>query len=242
MLFTDPPYNLAANDIGNRGATIHADFAVAAGEMTEEEFMLFLRGVMETAISISRDGALHYIWMDWRHAWHMTEAAKVPYGSMIPKQLCVWNKSNAGMGSFYRAKHEICFIFKYGNAAHTSNVGLSDRVRNNVWDYQSGNSYSNPDRVEITHHPTPKTVQMLVDGILDVTHEGDLVADFFGGSGSTLIAADIAKRQCIMSEIMPTYVQHIIERYMRYCIKNNLPIDVEHLNGDLTSADFNPEY
>jgi DNA modification methylase len=237
MIFTDPPYNLPADAIGNLGKKRHKDFAQAAGEMSDEEFMLFLRKIMEISCAISIDGALHYIWMDFRHVWHMTEAGKVPYQSVEPKQVCVWNKDIAGMGSFYRAKHELCFIYKHnptGKAKHLSNVNLKDRIRNNVWDYAGGNSLSNPDKEEVKSHPTPKNVFMSREAILDVTNSGDIVVDFFLGSGTTLIAADQTKRVCIGSEIEAHYSQHIILRYKNLCEKEGKPFEFVHLNGELT--------
>lgn len=237
MVYTDPPYNLPADAIGNLGKKRHKDFAQAAGEMSDEEFMLFLRKIMEISCAISKEGALHYIWMDFRHVWHMTEAGKVPYKSVEPKQVCVWNKDIAGMGSFYRAKHELCFIYKHnptGKAKHISNVDLKDRIRNNVWEYPGGNSFSNQDKEQIKSHPTPKNVAMSREAILDVTNDGDLVVDYFLGSGTTLIAADQAKRICVGSEIETHYCQHIILRYKRHCQKLGKVFEFHHLNGELT--------
>lgn len=237
MVFTDPPYNLPADYIGNKGQVKHKDFAEGKGEMSDEEFMLFLRKIMQLSCDISKDGALHYIWMDFRHIWHMTEAAREPYDSAAPKQLCVWDKDNGANGSFYRAKHELCFIFKHGEGKHTSHLELVDRIRYNVWNYPGGNSLSNPDRHEVRNHPTPKTVSMCKDAILDVTNEGDLVVDYFLGSGSTLIAADYGKRICFGSEFEPHYCHNIIARYRNHCIKTGQDFEFKHLNGDLTAED-----
>jgi DNA modification methylase len=234
MVYTDPPYNLPADAIGNLGKTKHKDFAQASGEMSDEEFMLFIRKIMEISCAISKEGALHYIWMDFRHVWHMTEAGKTPYSIVEPKQMCVWNKDIGGMGSFYRAKHELCFIYKYdpiGKAKHISNVDLKDRIRYNVWEYAGGNSLSNPDREEVKSHPTPKNVSMSREAILDVTHAGDIVVDYFLGSGTTLIAADQVNRICLATEIEEHYCQHIILRYKRHCEKQEKPFAFEHING-----------
>jgi DNA modification methylase len=237
MVYTDPPYNLPADAIGNLGKKRHKDFAQGGGEMSDEEFMMFLRKIMKVACEISIEGALHFIWMDFRHVWHMTEAGREPYKTLEPKQMCIWNKDIAGMGSFYRAKHELCFIYKFdptGKAKHVSNVDLKDRIRNNVWEYPGGNSLSNPDREEVKSHPTPKNVAMSREAIMDVTNEGDLVVDFFLGSGTTLIAADQTKRVCAGSEIETHYCQHIIMRYKKHCEKEGKPFEFEHVNGDLT--------
>jgi DNA modification methylase len=238
IIFTDPPYNLKADRFSNKGEKRHEDFAMGGGEMTEEEFMLFLKSIMEVSCENSVDGSIHYICMDFRHMWHMCEASNRVYGSMIPKQLVVWNKSNGANGSFYRAKHELVFIYKNGTAKHLSHLELMDRIRYNVWDYPTSTAFNNPDRKELLNHPTPKPVQMVVDAIMDTTNENDLVIDWFMGSGTTIIASEIAGRICFGTEIMPGYVQSDIKRYIRHCEKNNIPLHFSHLNGDLTIENF----
>lgn len=235
MVLTDPPYNVKANHIGNLGTVRHADFVEAAGEMSDEEFSDYLYKLMEVSKAVTVDGALHYIFMDFRHAWHMTEASRRAYGSVEPKQLCVWNKDVGGMGSFYRSKHEFCFIFKNGKEKHKSNVNLGDRVRYNVWDYPAGNSMRNPDKAELKSHPTPKNVQMCKDAILDVTDRNDIIIDFYLGSGTTLIAADMSNRVCAGSEILPEYCQHIIYRYLQHSRKVGQAVEFEHINGNITA-------
>jgi hypothetical protein len=76
---------------------------------------------------------------------------------------CVWNKSNAGMGSLYRSKHEMVFVYRVGNASHTNNVELGKHGRNrtNVWDYPSVNSMQGSRREDLALHPTVKPVAML---------------------------------------------------------------------------------
>lgn len=238
IVLTDPPYNLSADDIGNLGKVKHEDFAMAVGEMSDAEFVAFLKQMMEISCRYSVQGSIHYFFMDWRHIWHITEAGKLVYGSPVPKQLCVWKKDVMAIGSFYRSKHELVFIFKHGDESHLSHIDLVDRVRSNVWDYPSGNSMRNPDRDQLKNHPTPKPVVMLADAILDTTNLGDVVADFFLGSGSTLIACEKTKRKCIGTEIEPKHVQTTILRYLTYCSKNGITPAFEHMNGNLTMEDF----
>lgn len=238
IVFTDPPYNLAANEFSNKGATKHTDFAMGAGEMSDQEFADFIEKIMRASIEHSVDGAIHYICMDWRHGWHMCEAAKKAYGSVIPKQLVVWNKNNGANGSFYRAKHELIYIFKSGEEKHLSHLELADRIRYNVWDYPNATAFNNPDRKELQNHPTPKPVQMVVDAILDTTNEGDLVIDWFMGSGTTMIAAELTKRRSFGTEIEPKYVQSEIIRYIKQCQKLGRGVDFVHLNGDLDISKF----
>jgi DNA modification methylase len=123
ILNCDPPYNLPSNFFSNLN---HKDFAMAHGEMTDQQFVDFLAAIMTAAIDNSVAGAIHYIFMDWRHAWHITEAGRRVYGSAIPKQMCVWNKDLMANGSFYRSKHELCFVFSNHQAKALWNKDLID--------------------------------------------------------------------------------------------------------------------
>lgn len=238
IVLTDPPYNLAVNEFSNKGETEHQDFVMAAGEMTDSQFVGFISGVMNQSRLFTVPGAIHFIFMDWRHHWHMGEASRAVYGSVMPKQLVVWNKTNGANGSFYRAKHELIFIYKSGNDKHFSNLELKDRTRYNVWEYPNSTAWNNPDKEELKNHPTPKPTKMLVDAILDTTQEGDGVIDWFGGSGSTLIASEITSRKAFMTEIEPKFVQSTIMRYIRHCQNNGKVPAVQHLNGKLHLEDF----
>ena len=80
---------------------------MASGEMTDEAFRAFLTQTLGAAAKVSRDGAVHFICMDWRHMDDVSAVARGLYGALL--NLCVWNKSNAGMGSLYRSKHELVF-------------------------------------------------------------------------------------------------------------------------------------
>lgn len=265
IVFCDPPYNLPANFFTNKEEKRHKDFAEGAGEMSDDEFATFLALIMQTSVNNTLPGAIHYICMDFRHCWHMTEASKRVYGSPEPKQVCVWNKDMMANGSFYRAKQELVFafqntnaqhlwnndlldeggfyknenemvfIFKNGDGAkHISHLDLADRIRTNVWNYPSATSTANPDRYELKNHPTPKPVAMVADAILDTTNDGEIVIDWFLGSGTTLIASEKTGRLCRATEIEPMYVQHIICRYYRYCLKTGREFSFKHINGSLS--------
>jgi hypothetical protein len=126
----------------------------------------------------------------------------------------VWNKNNAGMGSFYRSKHELVFVFKVGCAAHTNSFGLGEtgRYRTNVWDYAGVNGFG-PNRDDLTMHPTVKPVALVVDAIKDCSRRGEIVLDIFGGSGTTLIAAESSGRRACLLEYDPAYCDSIIARW-----------------------------
>lgn len=210
--FLDPPYNVRIS--GHANATgRHREFAMASGEMTTPEFRTFLTETLGACASVSRNGAVHFICMDWRHMDDVAAVASDIYGAFL--NLCVWNKSNAGMGSLYRSKHELVFVYRVGEAAHLNMVELGKHGRNrtNVWDYASVNSFRGSRREDLALHPTVKPTGLVADAIKDVTRHGDIVLDIFLGSGTTLIAAERTGRRFRGVEIDPAYVDVAIERW-----------------------------
>jgi len=210
--FLDPPYNVRINGHANaRGR--HREFAMASGEMTEEAFRTFLKETLGAAASVSRDGAVHFVCMDWRHLDDVSLVGAEVYGERL--NLCVWNKSNAGMGSLYRSKHELVFVYRVGSAPHANMVelGRHGRNRTNVWDYASVNSLHGSRRADLDLHPTVKPVGLVADAICDVTRRGDLVLDSFLGSGTTLIAAERTERRFRGIDLDPAYVDVALERW-----------------------------
>ncbi len=213
MVLQDPPYNVSINGhVGGNGKIKHKEFAFASGEMSDQEFISFLEKNFALCIKYSQQGSLHFNYMDWRHAFHILEAANKTFSSFV--NLCVWDKGTGGMGSLYRSQHELCFVFKNGKEAHTNNVelGKNGRYRTNVWKYPGVNSFGRH-KNDLKMHPTVKPVEMLYDAILDVTNRGELVLDTFLGSGSTLIAAEKAHRICYGVEFEPLYIDTTIRRY-----------------------------
>lgn len=192
--FLDPPYNVKINGHAIAKGR-HREFAMASGEMTETEFRAFLSDTLGACARVSRDGAVHFVCMDWRHMDDVTAAVAGTYDDLL--NICVWNKSNAGMGSLYRSKHEMVFVYRVGSASHTNNVELGKHGRNrtNVWDYVSVNSMKGSRREDLALHPTVKPVAMVADAYCDVTRQGDLVLDIFLGSGTSLIAAERVGRR-----------------------------------------------
>jgi DNA modification methylase len=210
--FLDPPYNVKINGHANAKGR-HREFAMASGEMTTEAFRSFLSETLGACVSVSRDGAVHFVCMDWRHMDDVTAAATDLYGDLL--NICVWNKSNAGMGSLYRSKHEMVFVYRVGNAPHLNAVELGKHGRNrtNVWDYASVNSLRGSRREDLALHPTVKPVAMVADAICDVTRQGDLVLDIFLGSGTSLMAAERVGRRFRGLDIDPAYVDLAMERW-----------------------------
>lgn len=210
--FLDPPYNVRISGHANTSDR-HREFAMASGEMSGTEFRTFLTETLGACKTVSRDGAVHFVCMDWRHMEDVTAVAHDIYGAFL--NLCIWNKSNAGMGSLYRSKHELVFVYRVGEAAHLNMVELGKHGRNrtNVWDYASVNSFRGSRREDLALHPTVKPTGLVADAIKDVTKHGDLVLDIFLGSGTTLIAAERAGRRFRGVEIDPAYVDVALERW-----------------------------
>ena len=166
--FLDPPYNVKINGHAN-AAGRHREFAMASGEMSTAEFRTFLEETLRAAAQVSRDGAVHFVCMDWRHLDDVSAATANIYSDLL--NICVWNKSNAGMGSLYRSKHEIVFVYKAGSAPHFNAVELGKHGRNrtNVWDYPSVNSMAGSRREVLALHPTVKPVALGADALQDIT-------------------------------------------------------------------------
>ncbi|MDJ1018500.1 MAG: DNA methyltransferase [Paracoccaceae bacterium] len=212
--FTDPPYNVPiAGHVSGKGAVQHREFSEAAGEMSEAEFTAFLSEAFGLAARHSRDGAVWFCCMDWRHLAEMRSAGLAAFGPML--NLCVWAKTNGGMGSLYRSQHELVFVFRKGKTRHRNNVDLGRHGRNrtNVWTYPGVNTFRAGRMDELRAHPTAKPVAMVKDALLDVSKRGDLVLDPFLGAGATLIAAERSGRVARGLEIDPGYVDVVLRRW-----------------------------
>lgn len=208
---------------------------MGVGEMSSEAFSGFLVSTLGAASDRCRDGAIASVCMDWRHMGELLVAGKSVFSEL--KNLCVWNKTNGGMGTFYRSKHELIFVFKVGAAAHTNTFGLGDtgRYRTNVWDYPGISSIGAGRMEELTMHPTVKPVGLVTDAIMDCTKRGQIVLDCFGGSGTTLIAAEKCGRTARLIELDGLYCDTITERYRRVTGKQAILDGVGATFDDMTS-------
>jgi 16S rRNA G966 N2-methylase RsmD len=217
FVFTDPPYNVPIDGhVCGLGRIRHADFAMGCGEMSEAEFTSFLKTIYIELAHHTVDGSIHQICMDWRHMPEMLTAGHAVFSEL--KNLCVWNKSNAGMGTFYRSKHELIFVWKNGTAPHinTFELGQYGRSRSNVWDYAGVNSLKPGQLEELAMHPTVKPVALVADAIKDCSRRNGLVLDPFAGSGTVLIAAERTGRKARALEIDPHYVDVAVKRWQHY--------------------------
>jgi DNA methylase len=193
---------------------------MASGEMTPEAFTDFLTSVFDRLAAYTIDGSIHYICMDWRHMAEMLAAGNSVYAEL--KNLCVWSKTNAGMGSFYRSKHELAFVWKSGAAPHINNfeLGQHGRSRTNVWEYPGISTARRGRLDELAMHPTVKPVALVADAIKDCSRRKGIVLDPFVGSGTTLIAAERTGRRARAVEIDPAYVDVAVRRWQSFTGKS----------------------
>jgi DNA modification methylase len=233
MVFVDPPYNVRIDGhVCGLGAIKHREFQMAAGEMSEIEFIEFLKTTLGNLAAFSIDSSIHFVCMDWRHCFELTSAGRSVYKEL--KNLCVWNKDNGGMGSLYRSKHELVFVFKNGTGAHINNIELGryGRYRTNVWDYAGINTMRAGRMDDLAMHPTCKPTALIADAILDCSKRRGIVLDCFGGSGTTLLAAEKTGRRGYLMEIDPAYLDVTVKRYQKLTGKT-----ANHAATGITFAD-----
>lgn len=217
IAFLDPPYNVPVRGhISGRGRVKHPEFMCAAGEMSAGEFTSFLITTLGHCARHSANGAIHFVCMDWRHDKELLEAGSVVYGEL--KNICIWVKTNAGQGSFYRSQYEQVFVYKCGNGPHINTFGLGQngRSRSNVWRYAGVNTFKAGRMDELRQHPTVKPVELVVDALRDCSRRGSLVLDAFCGSGTTLLAAERIGRRAYCLELDPSYADVAIRRWQRF--------------------------
>jgi DNA modification methylase len=211
-VFCDPPYNLRVNTIGGRGRIKHSEFAFASGEMDSTQFRRFLSLTLSNGVQVSAEGTVHFVCMDWRHIGDLIDVGRELYDVML--NLVVWNKSNAGQGSFYRSQHELIGVFRVGEQTHRNvELGRFGRNRSNVWNYAGVNTFGRGRMDALASHPTVKPVALVADALLDCTARGGVVLDQFAGSGTILLAAEKVGRIAYAMEYEPRYVDVAIQRW-----------------------------
>jgi DNA modification methylase len=212
VVLSDPPFNVP--NVGHTTSSrSHREFAMAAGEMSREQFRSFLVGWLKNVTAHVVDGGLLLVFMDWRSIEILLAAGREVGLDLL--NLIVWSKTNGGQGSLWRSQHELIAVFKKGRGPHTNNVALGrwGRWRSNVWVYPGGSSLGSEARAGLEGHPTPKPRALLEDALLDISDPGDVVIDCFLGSGSTLLAAETTGRTCRAMEIDGVYCDLAIERW-----------------------------
>jgi DNA modification methylase len=214
MVVSNFPYNvkISGHAMG-RGKIRHREFKMALGEMSGDQFAHFLASIIRNLIDFSANGSIHYLFMDWRHLLLLLLVAQQYYSAQ--KNLLIWNKSNAGQGSFYRSKHETIAVYKNGAAPHINNfkLGATGRHRSNVLDYPGVNTFNPNRRRDLELHPTVKPVALIADLIRDCSKRNGIILDPCSGSGVTLLAAERTGRVARVTEIDPLYVDVTIRRW-----------------------------
>jgi DNA modification methylase len=216
MMVTDPPYNIRiSGHATGRGKVRRRESAAGSGEMPPAALRGLLYQFVSCAISCSCDGAIHYIFIDWSHLPEFLDTALSLYSEW--KNLLVWNKSNAGQDSFYRAKHELIAVFKSGVGSHINNLRPDGqgRCRTNVLDYPSVKSLDPARRGDLEQHPTVKPIALIADLIRDCSRRNGVILDPFGGSGTTILAAERTGRIARVIELDPLCVDVSVRRWQK---------------------------
>jgi DNA modification methylase len=214
VVFTDPPFNVKVDGhVGGLGKVKHREFAMASGEMNRPEFAGFLKTVFSRMAESVMDGAILFTCIDWAHLGEMLEAGYAVFDEL--KNIVCWAKTNGGMGSFYRSQHGLISVWKKGKAPHVNNIelGAHGRYRTNVWTYAGANTFRRGRMEDLASHPTVKPCALVMDALKDCSKPGNLVLDPFGGSGTTLIAAEKTRRHARLIELDPAYVDLTIRRW-----------------------------
>jgi DNA modification methylase len=243
--FVDPPYNVPISGfVSGKGRNQHREFVQGTGEMSPEQFTTFLVASLKVLQTSSSPQALIYACMDWRHVHELISAGR--QCALELYNICVWAKTNAGMGSLYRNQHELICVFKAGTETPVNNVelGRHGRNRSNLWTYRGFNSFGCDREESLATHPTVKPVAMVADALRDVTKRGGTVLDTFLGSGSTLIAAEETGRRCLGTELDPLYVDVTVRRWQTHVHRDAIHAATgelfcdraEHLVADATEA------
>lgn len=214
LVFIDPPYNCPiAGNVSGLGTVKHENFIMGAGELSMEEFSAtILRPALKQIARHATSGAIAFVCIDWRAAPHLLDAAAGVFHEL--KNLIVWAKTNAGMGTFYRSAHELIYAFKISPGTHINTFGLGEggRHRANVWVYPGANVFRAGRLQDLEDHSTVKPKKLVADAILDCSRRGGVVLDSFAGSGTTLVSAEMTGRRGFGIELDPKYADVILRR------------------------------
>jgi DNA modification methylase len=232
----DPPFGCKVDGFVSKKGK-HREFVQASGEKSDSELAVFFENFCAAMSSVLRAGALVYLFIDWRSLSLLQQAAQKIFGKLI--NLCVWCKDRAGMGSFYRSRHELVLLFSMPGAPYRNNIelGRHGRDRSNIWSYPSAaSSRKGREGDMLRDHPTPKPVEMIADAIIDSTLRGDIVLDCFLGSGTALIAADRTGRRFRGMDLDPLYVDLAVRRWQHWTGKEAFDLDTGQSFNDIAKG------
>ena len=216
VVIIDPLYNVPiAGHVSGKGKGRGCECTQGVNVLSREDLIRVLTDSCGLLSKFSRDGAIHFVFMDWTHLNDLLVAGREVYAEL--KTIAVWVKSAARMGSLYRSQHELICVFESGTGRHTNNIelGKNGRNRTNVWQYDSASTQARKGNTVLELHPTVKPVQLVMDALLDCSNRGDIVVDSFLGSGTTLLAAERTGRICRGIELDPLYVDTAIRRWQK---------------------------
>jgi site-specific DNA-methyltransferase (adenine-specific) len=195
MLLTDPPYNVAYEGKTKDALKIKND------NMENDQFRQFLRDAFVTADLVMKAGAVFYIWHADSEGFNFRGAC-TDAGWKV-RQCLIWKKSSMVMGrQDYHWKHEPCL---YGWKDGAGHLWAADRKQTTILEFDK------PSRSG--EHPTMKPVALFEYQMLNNTKGGDIVLDLFGGSGTTLLAAEKHGRHARLMELDPKYCDVIVKRW-----------------------------
>lgn len=198
MVLTDPPYN-----VDYTGKTKDA-LKIQNDKMSDDTFRQFLVDSFSTADSVMKQGAVFYIWHADSEGYNFRGACHDIDWEV--RQCLIWDKDSMVMGrQDYHWKHEPCL---YGWKKGASHLWSSDRKQTTIL------KFNRPKRSDV--HPTMKPVELMEYQILNNTKGADIVLDLFGGSGSTLIAAEKSGRYAYINELDEKYVDVIVKRWQEF--------------------------
>lgn len=222
MAVIDPPFNVKTQGhiSTGTGKARHREFVVGAGELSDPAFTALLRASFRQLARNTVNGAIIYVFMDFRHMRNVLDAADGVFTEH--KQLIVWDKQVGALGSFYRGQHELIFVFKSGRGPHINNFSMGEkgaefgkagkgRYRTNIW-RAPGMSGFHRGREALKFHSTVKPTGLIAGAMLDVSNRGGLIIDSFAGSGTSILAAHRTGRRAFCMELDPLYVDTAIRR------------------------------
>lgn len=198
MLLTDPPYNVAYSGKTKDALKIQND------SMSDENFRLFLSSAFIAANEVMKCGAVFYIWHADSEGFNFRGACKDAGWSV--RQCLIWKKQTMVMGrQDYHWKHEPCL---YGWKDGSAHLWAADRKQTTILEFDRP--------MRNGEHPTMKPVALFEYQLLNNTKGGDIVLDLFGGSGTTMIAAEKNGRKSRLMELDPKYCDVIVKRWQEY--------------------------
>ncbi len=202
MVFTDPPYNVGYSN-ANRPKPSKTDLGTIQNDkMNDAVFKQFISDTLANSFTATKSDSSIYLWYASSSATAILTA--FDEGAWKRTQEIIWKKPMLLGRARYQWAHEPCVFAVKGQPFF-----IEDRKKTTVWDIGGYDKSKND-------HPTQKPVRLCSEGILNSSKQEDMVLDLFGGSGSTLIAAEQTNRTCYMMELDPKYCDVIRKRYANY--------------------------